>query len=78
MPDGLREEGKKAVYSVVIVSPQLSLMDKQIQELVELGQSAVHLSSSLPKDVEAVLSGPSGTFLGAKSVLRRGNIGICC
>ena len=57
MPDGLREEGKKAVYSVVIVSPQLSLMDKQIQELVELGQSAVHLSSSLPKDVEAVLSG---------------------
>ena len=58
MPDGLGEEGKKAVYSVVIVSPLLSLMDKQIQELVERGQSAVRLSSSLPKDVEeAVLSG---------------------
>ena len=57
MPDGLGEEGKKAVYSVVIVSPLLSLMDKQMQALDERGQSAVCLSSSLPKDVEeAVLS----------------------
>ena len=56
-PDGLGEESKKAVYSVVIVSPLLSPMDKQMQELVECGQSAVRLSSSLPKDVEeAVIS----------------------
>ena len=58
MPDRLGEEGKKAVYSIFIVSPLLSLMDKQMQELVERGQSAVRLSSLLPKDVEeAVLSG---------------------
>ena len=57
MPDGLGEEGKKAVYSVLIVSPLLSLMNRQVHELVERGQSAVRLSSSLPKDVEDVLSG---------------------
>ena len=58
MPDGLGEKGKKVVYSVVIGSPLLSLMDKEMQELIERGQSAVCLSSSSPKDVEeAVLSG---------------------
>ena len=79
MPDGLREEGKTAIYFVAIVSPLLSLMDKQMQELVERGQSAVRLSSLLPKNVEeAVLSGQVRYILGVQSVLRRGNIGICC
>ena len=79
MLDGLGEEGKKVVYSIVIVFPLLSLMYKQMQELVECGQSAVRLSSSLPKDVEeAVLSGQVRYILGAQSVLRRGSIEIYC
>ena len=42
------EEGKKAVFSVVIVSPLLSLMDKQVEELVQRGQSYVlHTSSRI-------------------------------
>lgn len=45
VPEGLGQEGKKVVCSVIIVSPLLSLMDKQVQELVQRGQSAVRLSS---------------------------------
>ena len=46
------EAGSYTSYSVLIVSPLLSLMNKQVEDLKQRGLSAIRLSSDLPAEVE--------------------------
>ena len=55
---GKERKTKKPFFSILIVSPLVSLMEKQVDGLVQRGQSAVQLWGELPGEmVEAVFSG---------------------
>ena len=67
---GLGEEDKEAVFSVLIVSPLVSLMEKQVDGLVQRGQSAVRLWGELPGEMEeAVFSGRVRYIFGSPECL---------
>ena len=60
---GLRTKDKEPTYSVLVVSPLISLMNEQVEYLQKRGLSAVRLQSGLDKDSEDELLSGRVTYI---------------